>query len=121
MITLYNDKTECCGCGACSGICPKNAITMQEDEYGFIYPEIDSKKCVECGLCISSCHYKSADDLHTPIKSLAAVNRDDTLLENSASGGMFWENSIRSILYAMVCLPNDSLMTLLLVKQKSEK
>lgn len=89
MIELFAEKKNCCGCGACSSICPKNAITMQEDEYGFIYPEIDSKKCVECGLCISSCHYKSADDLHTPIKSLAAVNRDDTLLENSASGGMF--------------------------------
>ena len=89
MITLYNDKTECCGCGACSSACPKDAITMQENEYGFIYPEIDSKKCVECGLCISSCHYKSANDLHIPIKSLAAVNKDDTLLKNSASGGMF--------------------------------
>lgn len=68
MIELFAEKKNCCGCGACSSICPKNAITMQEDEYGFIYPEIDSKKCVECGLCISSCHYKSADDLHTPIK-----------------------------------------------------
>lgn len=89
MITLYNDKTKCCGCGACSSVCPKDAITMQEDEYGFIYPEIDSKKCVECRLCISSCHYKSADELHTPIKSLTAVNKDDTLLKNSASGGIF--------------------------------
>lgn len=89
MITLYNDKTKCCGCGACSSACPKDAITMQEDEHGFIYPKIDSKKCVECGLCINSCHYKSADDLRTPIKSLAAFNRDDTLLKNSASGGMF--------------------------------
>ena len=89
MITLYDDKTECCGCGACFSICPKNAITMQEDEYGFIYPKIDTKTCVECGLCVRSCHYKNADDLHTPIKSLAAVNKDDNLLKNSASGGMF--------------------------------
>ena len=89
MITLYNSKEECCGCGACSSVCPKGAITMQEDEYGFIYPMVDGKKCIECGLCIRSCHYKSAPDLHTPIRSMAAVNKDKTLLKNSASGGMF--------------------------------
>ena len=50
---------------------------------------VDGKKCIECGLCIRSCHYKSAPDLHTPIRSMAAVNKDKTLLKNSASGGMF--------------------------------
>ena len=89
MITLYNSKEECCGCGACSSVCPKSDITMQEDEYGFIYPMVDGKKCIECGLCIRSCHYKSTLDLHTPIRSMAAVNKDKTLLKNSASGGMF--------------------------------
>ena len=43
MITLYNSKEECCGCGACSSVCPKSAITMQEDEYGFIYPMVDTR------------------------------------------------------------------------------
>lgn len=64
MNTLYNSKEECCGCGACSSVCPKSAITMQEDEYGFIYPMVDGKNCIECGLCIRSCHYKSTPDLH---------------------------------------------------------
>lgn len=40
MITL-NSKEECCGCGACSSVCPQNAITMQENEDGFIYPMVD--------------------------------------------------------------------------------
>ena len=39
-IILYKDKKDCCGCGACMNICPKSAIQMQEDEYGFIYPVI---------------------------------------------------------------------------------
>ena len=34
-------KKECTGCGACSNICPKHAITMQADEEGFKY-EIDA-------------------------------------------------------------------------------
>ena len=32
------DKEKCTGCFACYNICPKNAIKMEEDEHGFIYP-----------------------------------------------------------------------------------
>ena len=42
-IILFDDKKNCCACGACMNICPKNAIKMQEDEYGFLYPQIDEK------------------------------------------------------------------------------
>ncbi len=27
---LYQDKKECCGCGAYANICPRNAISMRE-------------------------------------------------------------------------------------------
>ena len=47
-IVLYEDKRYCCGCGACKNVCPKHAIHMKEDEYGFVYPEIDNDLCVEC-------------------------------------------------------------------------
>lgn len=42
-IILFDDKKNCCACGACMNICPKNAIKMQEDEYGFLYPQIHEK------------------------------------------------------------------------------
>lgn len=54
-IILYTDKSECCGCGACYNICPFNAIEMKADEEGFLYPEINLKKCRLCGLCNKSC------------------------------------------------------------------
>ena len=38
-IELYKDKSDCCGCEACANICKRNAIKMQEDEYGFLYPK----------------------------------------------------------------------------------
>ena len=31
-IQLVPDKKDCCACGACMNICPKNAIGMKEDE-----------------------------------------------------------------------------------------
>lgn len=56
---LFKRKEECCGCSACYAICPKNAISMKPDDEGFLYPEIDSKKCVCCKRCISVCPIKS--------------------------------------------------------------
>ena len=44
---LFENKEDCCGCGSCLNVCPKQAITMQEDECGFIYPVVDIDKCVE--------------------------------------------------------------------------
>ena len=50
-VILFDDKKNCSGCGACFNICPKQAIEMKEDEYGFIYPCINKDKCIKCGLC----------------------------------------------------------------------
>ena len=50
-IVLFDNKVNCCACGACMNICPKGAITMIEDEYGFLYPEINKELCIKCGVC----------------------------------------------------------------------
>ena len=42
------EKQFCVGCGSCSMICPKHCITMDEDKEGFLYPNIDHKKCISC-------------------------------------------------------------------------
>lgn len=59
---LYNRKDECCGCTACFAICPKTAISMVEDEEGFLYPKINSEKCIRCYLCIKVCPFKIEKD-----------------------------------------------------------
>ena len=57
--TLYSKKEDCCGCNACTNICPKCAIKMKEDKNGFFYPFIDSKQCVGCKSCIKVCPIKN--------------------------------------------------------------
>lgn len=55
---LFDNKSECCGCTACFSVCPKNAIIMEPDEEGFLYPEIDKAKCIKCGRCLKVCPFK---------------------------------------------------------------
>lgn len=55
---LYSEKAECCGCTACSVICPMEAIRMKEDIEGFGYPVIDEKKCIRCYKCLRVCAFK---------------------------------------------------------------
>ena len=56
---LYEKKENCCGCTACYAICPTKAIEMIEDEEGFLYPEINQKKCIVCNKCLSICVFKT--------------------------------------------------------------
>lgn len=94
MITII-DKRRCCGCGACVNACPYNIISLQEDEEGFIYPKVESDKCVNCHLCEKSCPFLQEldtlvkkDDTYPLFYAGQLKNKED-LLEVS-SGGAFW-------------------------------
>jgi len=88
-IVLFNEKKDCCGCGACYNICVSKAITMTPDEHGFIYPEIDYEKCIYCGRCKEICGYQNRRE-NAEVKSVyVAIAQDDELLKCSASGGIF--------------------------------
>lgn len=86
---LFTEKSACCGCGACMNICPVKAISMREDQYGFMYPQIDGSVCIRCGRCKSVCSFRNAEAENTPIKTFAAVANDENLVAKSASGGVF--------------------------------
>lgn len=86
---LFTDKSNCCGCGACANICPKNAISMKTDEYGFVYPEIDNTRCVDCGVCKNVCAYQSELPENSVISAFAAMSGNEQMLKKSASGGVF--------------------------------
>ena len=90
MINL-NQKSDCCGCTACFSSCNHNAITLTVDNEGFIYPQFDKNKCVECGLCERVCpiiHYKSVKKDVTPL-IYSAINTNNEQYLQSSSGGIF--------------------------------
>ena len=90
MMQITNSKN-CTGCQACRLICPKQCISMVEDDEGFQIPEIDQKNCTNCGLCAKRCpentHTNSIKT--TALKILGARLKDDKLLSKSTSGGVF--------------------------------
>ena len=88
-IILFSDKNNCCGCGACMNICPRNAITMEPDYAGFFYPAVNNELCIECESCKKVCNYQKGQELKEPRKVFAAVNRDKKQLMLSSSGGVF--------------------------------
>lgn len=88
-IKLFDNKKDCCGCGACANVCPKNAISMKEDKYGFIYPSINNELCVGCKMCQKVCAYQNKEETNVPLKTWAAVSKDKEILKGSSSGGVF--------------------------------
>lgn len=91
-MNLVENKYKCCGCGMCVNICPKSAICLEYDENGFSYPKINESLCVNCGLCKNSCVFQKDESIKSreiTQKVFAVVNKDDNILNNSASGGAF--------------------------------
>ncbi len=87
-MTPLKAESECCGCGVCADSCPKNAISMREDRYGFLYPAADEALCINCGLCEKICALKNSSLDNKPLAVYAGVTRK-TDITQSASGGIF--------------------------------
>lgn len=89
------DKKNCTGCGACINACPLHIIKFEEDEEGFIYPQIDNDKCINCHLCEKSCPMlkKRASlcpniDGYPKFFAGQLIKKEDLL--TVSSGGAFW-------------------------------
>lgn len=88
-IELFKEKKECCACGACMNVCPKKAIEMKTDEYGYSYPVINEEKCIKCGACKRVCAFQNGIEIKETVGAYAAATKNQEMLRNSASGGIF--------------------------------
>lgn len=84
-----SDKHNCCGCNACAQKCPKQCISMFEDEEGFLYPKVDLEKCIDCHLCEKLCPCLNKLESKEPFVCYAAKNNDERIRRESSSGGIF--------------------------------
>lgn len=100
---VVKEKSMCTGCYACFSACPKQCISMIEDEEGFCYPLADASNCINCGLCekicpinkqeIESQHKRDIDFLKSQEslipEAYAVMNKNEEIRLKSSSGGMF--------------------------------
>ncbi|MEA5026360.1 Ferredoxin [bioreactor metagenome] len=45
------NKEVCIGCGACVGVCPVEAIKLDDDGKA----GVDELSCIDCGACVATC------------------------------------------------------------------
>ncbi len=98
------DKTTklglCTSCGVCKAVCPTGAIDMKYNQ-GQYTPIVDSKKCIDCGLCLDLCtgidvdpdkiRYKEyqKDVFDGPyFNCYSSYSKDINIRKNAVSGGM---------------------------------
>ena len=62
---------------------------MHEDSEWFSYPEVDSLKCIGCGMCEKVCPVINSTVITKSHKVFAAKAQDDRLRMISSSGGIF--------------------------------
>jgi len=86
---MITDLKNCTGCRLCEQKCNKNAISMQSNAEGFLYPSISTQLCNQCGQCKKICPMFKSDLQNDVLEVFAAKSLNREQLLKSASGGIF--------------------------------
>lgn len=80
---------QCSNCGACYNVCSKGAITI-DDDCLFYTPKVNFNLCINCSLCTHACPVNQKSEANKPIYACAGWNKDENIVFNSSSGGVFY-------------------------------
>lgn len=84
---------KCTGCSLCFDVCSHGAIQITENNDGFIFPQIDNAKCVDCGLCKKRCPVLNPERLNknnlSDLKVYEGWSLNEDIRRTSSSGGIF--------------------------------
>ena len=106
----------CCHCGACAGVCPVGAVTVQQNCLS-----INPEKCVDCGLCTQVCPAKgyvlsdlTCEDIWE-LPKFSAGAKDPNVSQDASSGGFVTQTLLSlleegEITAAAVVVTGDDLM-----------
>lgn len=95
--TIINTPGEysCTGCGACSVVCPCNAINISINNEGFWAPVVNADLCVECGLCQKVCYKYQFPTKHVVniehAQYFGTFSSDLHVHKKTTSGGIAYE------------------------------
>lgn len=80
----------CSGCGACSAVCPKECISLADNEFGEIRPIIDADLCVNCGKCNRVCPFnlENSKPNNKTSKETYYIGNSKEFSYNASSGGV---------------------------------
>lgn len=124
--TVLKEMDKCSGCGLCETVCPAQAIKMEYDKSGFIYPVIQKEKCIDCGLCERKCVVKTVS-VEYPRTCYAGVHLDEKIRAKSSSGGMFaalaeYTMEQGGVVFGAAVVPKGKIVTVkhIMIKNKEE-
>ena len=80
-------KNMCSACMLCADICPVDAINIV-DSVKALNAEINTRKCINCGLCKKNCHIENELGFMAPIQCNQGWVNDERQRALSSSGGI---------------------------------
>lgn len=83
---IMESFTRCIGCGTCREVCPKNAISLDDDF------RIDREKCNLCGKCVEDCYAQAKyfmGQKYTVDEVFDEIKKDIRFYYNSTGGVTF--------------------------------